>query len=692
MGKAVMRSYLLLVFSFVGYASAQVELQTTMGDIALTINNVGIYGNAFKGSYQVSNFKSCEYPRNSGVEHLFEAGIWVGGLRNGEVRVSTTSMDNSRGYTLGSRDFEFTAPQNAFLKERSSLFNNRVYDPKSISHQDFISDYTDNNLVVPGTQIQIPDHQPLQLDVHLETYNWNYSFANAFVILNYTFTNAGVDPIDSLFIGMFANAVVRNTNITPAGSGGTAFYNKGGNGYNDSLYMGYCFDVNGDPGFTDSYFAHKFLGAETKDGFLSPDIDSLFKSHYNAWMWNQSGDPFLFSPTDDLTRYKKMTGGLNHKEEWQSKFVPQLVGPGNRSDLVSVGPFARLAPGDKIQIAFAIVCGKKFDDGNPTAQNTAAQQQNLIENAQWAQTAYFGEDVNKNGVLDPGEDRDGNGEITRFILPSPPDIPDVKYVPGDGVLDIYWTTNAEASVDPITQKKDFAGYKLYLSQLGFDTEENIDLTKSLKPVAIWDVAGDSIFYETGFSDILSSDPAAPGDGINYSYHYRLKGLVNGWQYAVSLTSFDTGDEETKLESLESSPIAGVYRVFMGTPPVEEMKNDAPFAYPNPYYLEAAWEGSSTRQTTRRMIFANLPAQCVIRIYTMAGDLVRTIEHDTDYNGDDIAWFEAYSDVSTAVMPGGEHSWDLLSDDGQTVARGIYLFSVKDLQTNKLHKGKFTLIR
>jgi hypothetical protein len=692
MGKAIMYHWAWLIclpYTLCG----QVELQTGMGNIALTINNVGIYGNAFKGSYLVSNFNSCEYPRNSGIEHLFEGGIWVGGVRSGEIRVSTSAMDNSRGYSLGASNYEFTSDQNAILRERSSLFNSKLYDPEAISHQDFVCDYTDKNLLVPGTQIKINNHNPLQLEVHLETYNWNYSFANAFVIANYTFTNNSTEDIDSLYIGMYANAVVRNTIITPAGSGGGEFYNKGGNGFNDSLYMGYCFDATGDPGFTDSYFGHKFLGAESKDGFHYPTLDTSFKAHYNAWTWNNSSEPLFFSPVDDLQRYKKLTDGLEDEEKWETQYRGDLNRPSNRSDLVSVGPFRNVGPGDKIQIAFAVVCAKKFEDGNPTRDNTPTQQKNLIENAEWAQTAYFGEDINRNGQLDPEEDRNGDGKITRFILPTPPDIPNIKFVPGDGVLDIYWTGNSELSKDPITLKEDFAGYKIYLSQLGFDTRESIDLIKDLKAVAVWDKIGDSLFYETGFSEIQLPEPITfEGDNLLYKYNYRLTGLINGWQYAVALTTFDTGDKETELESLESSPLASVYRVFMGTPPNDNLKENGPYAYPNPYYLEAAWEGSSGRQTTRRLAFGNLPARCVINIYTLAGDLVRTLEHNEDYNGDDIAWFETYSDTETTVFSGGEHHWDLISNDGQTAARGVYLFSVKDLDTQKLFKGKFTLIR
>ena len=42
--------------------------------------------------------------------------------------------------------------------------------------------------------------------------------------------------------------------------------------------------------------------------------------------------------------------------------------------------------------------------------------------------------------------------------------------------------------------------------------------------------------------------------------------------------------------------------------------------------------------------------------------------------------------------GGEHSWDLLSDSGLNPATGLYLFTVKNLETGEIQKGKFVIIK
>ena len=53
---------------------------------------------------------------------------------------------------------------------------------------------------------------------------------------------------------------------------------------------------------------------------------------------------------------------------------------------------------------------------------------------------------------------------------------------------------------------------------------------------------------------------------------------------------------------------------------------------------------------------HLPNKCTIRIYTISGKLVDTIEHDS-------------------VISDGQESWDLVSKDGMDIAYGIYVYHV-----------------
>ena len=93
------------------------------------------------------------------------------------------------------------------------------------------------------------------------------------------------------------------------------------------------------------------------------------------------------------------------------------------------------------------------------------------------------------------------------------------------------------------------------------------------------------------------------------------------------------------------------------------------------------------------MFANIPESAEIRIYTVAGDLIDIIKHEAnEYSGGDIRWTETYSDEATTQFSGGEHAWDLLSQDNQTIARGIYVFVVKDKNSGEKRQGKFVVIK
>lgn len=89
-----------------------------------------------------------------------------------------------------------------------------------------------------------------------------------------------------------------------------------------------------------------------------------------------------------------------------------------------------------MNVTFAFVCAKKY--GSDLASvDSELQKTNLYNNASWAIRAYDGEDKNGNGILDEGEDLDNDGEITRYILPAPPQSPSVKVIPESNKVTIY---------------------------------------------------------------------------------------------------------------------------------------------------------------------------------------------------------------------------------------------------------------
>lgn len=679
---------------------------TTVGSIGLTVSNYGTFGDGFAVQSPVDQ-PSCEYPRGSGIEHLFVGGLWVGGRRdNGTIFVTTGARDipSLRDVAAG---FEFTNSDDPgdVVRERSSILDNPFFDPEAVSHQDFIADFTDSNTVVPGTTILIPQHLPINLSVHLETYAWNFPFADAFVLFNYTIKNSGRERLNDVYISLWADLVVRNTNITPPRVG-APFYQNVGNGFVDSLRMAYSYDFNGDPGFTENglYVGLKQLGATPQAD------DDVYQSGatYNAWLFRNTMDPVLFSPTTDIDSYQKQAEPLN-----TATFNSRIKGsPGNFMTLMTTGPFKKIDPDSSINVVFAIICASKFGN-DPNDLDTEQSRQDLYTNAFWAQTAYNGEDRNGNNELDPGEDLNRDGRIDRYILPTPPNPPRLKVVAGDRKITLYWDDSAEESVDFISGKMDFEGYKIYRTQLAEDLPGK-DLFSSFTLIAEFDSVN-GVGFDTGFDFVRLDEAVTFGatfvnqitgieETIFYRYKFENDNLLNGWQYAYGVTAFDSGDPEINLGSLESSRLANAVRAFPGSPTMEEQISEVAGAkikvgvYPNPYRSTGAWDGNLERE--RKIYFFNLPAESEVRIYTLAGDLVDKFEHhSTTYAGEEIQWFDRFSRVNSnkplneqRIFAGGEHAWDLVTRDDQALASGLYFYTVQDNNTGEIQRGKFLVIK
>ncbi|MFA6235624.1 MAG: hypothetical protein WC824_15755, partial [Bacteroidota bacterium] len=200
--------YLLLIAGQVAFAQSQGEKPfafrktldddeskfTNVGSLRITISNFGTLGHGFnKWPFQ----PNCEYPAGSGIEHIFEGGLWIGAFTGGTgPNVSTAAVDVSsvRDVAAG---FEYTNATGTRTEERSTIADSRFFSPDAVSHQDFVAEFTDSNRVIPGTSVTIPEHNvPLKVSVHMETYAWNFSFAENFVILNYSITNDSDVPLD----------------------------------------------------------------------------------------------------------------------------------------------------------------------------------------------------------------------------------------------------------------------------------------------------------------------------------------------------------------------------------------------------------------------------------------------------------------------------------------------------------------
>lgn len=88
-------------------------------------------------------------------------------------------------------------------------------------------------------------------------------------------------------------------------------------------------------------------------------------------------------------------------------------------------------------------------------------------------------------------------------------------------------------------------------------------------------------------------------------------------------------------------------------------NEKPYVVPNPYVGAASFEPQRFAvmgRGERKIEFRNIPANCTIRIYTVAGELVQTLRHD--------------GNINNGVVP-----WDLRNMDKMEIAPGLYIYHV-----------------
>ena len=704
---------LILLFSLLfGQERTQYKVQTaedeydkytSVGNLGLTITNYGILGNGWNRMEDGSIHPSCQYKQHTEIareqiEHFSYCGLWVGGIVNGQRRVSTAIVDGV--FDAGDEGFELFA--NSPITIQSSISSTtqdsmaKYYSPYAVSHQDMITDFKDYG-DSPGDNLGIQGHSPLGLDIHMESYAWNYSYADAFVILKYTFTNASEDTIQDIYAGIWADASLANFNYTDIYTPGGGFswsdnldgFDESEDGAGFGRDIGYQYDANGDDGWTESYLGLSALGSNVPYNNLN--------TNYFQWVWtnsNNSDYPAYSMPLTDEERYDKM-----------SSSVPKGSGPDYTSEgypgsenswlfLVSAGPIGShhnadttswtLGPGESCYIAFTVVCAL-WTPG--VGGNSYAQRGNLHVNYDWAQKAYDGEDKNRNNQLDGGEDGNSNGVIDRYILPAPPPSPNMEVIVESGKVTIYWQDGAESFLDPISQEADFEGYRIY----GTRKTVNDDLGE-FSLLLETDLKND-IGYNTGFSTIRIINEFGEPDSIlinntYYQYKFENANIKDGWLNYYAVTAYDQGDPDANLESLESSIYSNRVYVFPGKAAAKE--NDwvgEPTVYPNPFKGQALWDGYGSR--SKMLWFRNLPNEAEIRIFSLAGDLVDIIQHEESYNGADIANIDAQKNP---LMAGGEHAWDLITMHDQATASGLYLFTVEDKNSGQIKEGKFLIIK
>ena len=276
-----------------------------------------------------------------------------------------------------------------------------------------------------------------------------------------------------------------------------------------------------------------------------------------------------------------------------------------------------------------------------TARELALDQKDIIAAKADSAVAYLNERVQFNYEHD-------------YRVPMPPPGPAFNVTPYEqsgrvGNI-IAFNDSVEYVNDPHQGVPDLAGYRIYRS--------------AEYPFGPWERIADIPAKSTDYWD--------DDTGL---YRFVDQKVALGYGYFYSVTSYDSGhdqwavDPSVPVPSLESSIFANrtAIRFYTTlTPLTEDESLDRIEVVPNPFYLSSGLQNASDQKLIQ---FVNVPAVCTIRIFTLRGDLVKTIRHNDSSSG-----------VAT---------WNQISDNNQYVKSGMYFYYVKAAAGEK--RGKFAIV-
>jgi hypothetical protein len=204
-----------------------------------------------------------------------------------------------------------------------------------------------------------------------------------------------------------------------------------------------------------------------------------------------------------------------------------------------------------------------------------------------------------------------------------------------------------------------------------------DVTPVQVPFEVWNTSEDvqvlaEIFDRNG-NGVWTPENKEYIDIVNIPYdgmpHPEAWPYYHAWffRFDIADTNYSVGD----VFRIEGAPLNSSNDEFVfnaGGVNAQKAKNELSKIkiVPNPYIAHAVWE---TKEGIRKIQFTHLPDVCTIRIFTLAGDLVKTIEHN---NGT------------------GTEDWDMLTINQQGIVTGLYFYHVQSQYGEKI--GKFAVIK
>jgi hypothetical protein len=178
------------------------------------------------------------------------------------------------------------------------------------------------------------------------------------------------------------------------------------------------------------------------------------------------------------------------------------------------------------------------------------------------------------------------------------------------------------------------GFIIYLPGYFF----SIELTGGALP------AQGTVWSMRSYSGAIAGGHGAAGDEGNYEFTPQPRPFT-----AVGVTNRLTFSLTNQVALVAQDDLSRVHTV------------------PDPYYVTSQFEQTTD---TKIIKFVNLPADCIIRIYSSSGVLVDLIEHHS-------------------VTLGGSEDWNVRNRNNQIVASGVYFYHVEAGDARRV--GRFTVV-
>jgi hypothetical protein len=665
-------AWALVAFSF--FLGSEVFSQGTIRyikqegqGIRLQMDNRGTFGRAAYPGGTNSSFPrdslGLEYPLGSSIEHMYGGGIWIGALvdtstipgTNPRVKAVTTAYEGWAGplwemapctdndvFWRASR-FDTVAPPGWTQYWGSAL----PFRP--ISDNDIYCLYTDY-CTRPS------NHVPLGIKVIESSYAWKDPYADGIIINEYRIINTTDRSLEQAYIGFFADADVGPATLAN-------YWLRNFTGYDRDSRTAYIHNPD-DRGSTP-------VGITL--AYPEPDTAVI---HRYTFRWF----PGPNTPPNDAGKYDLMGSGIIDPDEYPARSDTRFV--------FAFGPF-RITARDTLKIGVGVICAPNIFELKKTAKKCLYIYKNKgIQLPATPPPPPLRVDVGFRRVTlnwrwQPGDERifgpeytdpEANWDTASIVARWEPQRYRsgeqwVRLANGDSVKRVF---KVPPGLDSTRGGRNFEAYRIWRSENPLYPDASFTLLKQFDVIGKTDST--KFEYETGLE-----------------YTFVDSNLVRGKTYVYAVTSKSIPDVvetlvggdtvRVQVDALESSKRKNAVRVDLPFAVSKELGKVS--VVPNPYRTDqdyklenGGYEGLTSRWTEneRRIKFINLPEKCTIRIFSLAGDLVRTVRHDG----------------GGGTFPRGDEDVLLVSETNRALASGIYIFTVEsDLG---VQTGKFVIIR